>query len=44
MQDQKPFTYPAGPMVQSEALVVAKSLGNVQFKVSTGRMDSFKKR
>jgi hypothetical protein len=31
-------------MVQSEALTVAKSLGNDQFKASTGRLDSFKKR
>jgi hypothetical protein len=29
-----------GPMVQSEALAVAKSLGNDQFKVSTGWLDS----
>jgi hypothetical protein len=34
----------SGPMVQSEALAVAKSLGNDQFKVSTGLLESFKKR
>jgi hypothetical protein len=34
----------SGPMVQSEALAVTKSLGNDQFKVSTGWLDSFKKR
>jgi hypothetical protein len=34
----------SGPMVQSEALAVAKSLLNDQFKVSTGWLDSFKKR
>jgi hypothetical protein len=33
-----------GPMVQSEALAVAKSLGNDQFKACTGWLDSFKKR
>jgi hypothetical protein len=33
-----------GPMVQSEYLAIAKSLGNDQFKVSTGWLDSFKKR
>jgi hypothetical protein len=32
------------PMVQSEALTVAKSLGNGRFKASTGWLDSFKKR
>jgi hypothetical protein len=32
------------PMVQSEALAVVRSLGNDQFKVSTGRLDRFKKR
>jgi hypothetical protein len=31
-------------MVRSEALAIAKSLGNDQFKVSTGWLDSFKKR
>jgi hypothetical protein len=31
-------------MVQSEAFAVAKSLGNDQFKASTGWLDSFKKR
>jgi hypothetical protein len=31
-------------MVQSEVLAVAKSLGNDQFKESTERLDSFKKR
>jgi hypothetical protein len=31
-------------MVQSQALAVAKSLGNDQFKVSTGWLDSFKRR
>jgi hypothetical protein len=31
-------------MVQSEALTVAKSLKNDQFKASTGWLDSFKKR
>jgi hypothetical protein len=31
-------------MVQSEALAVAKSLVNEQFKASTGWLDSFKKR
>jgi hypothetical protein len=34
----------SGPMIQSEALAVAKSLGNDKFKVSTGWLDSFKKR
>jgi hypothetical protein len=34
----------SSPMAQSEALAVAKSLGNDQFKVSTGWLDSFKKR
>jgi hypothetical protein len=33
-----------GPTVQSGALAVAKSLENDQFKVSTGWLDSFKKR
>jgi hypothetical protein len=32
------------PMVQSETLAVAKSLGNDQFKASTEWLDSFKKR
>jgi hypothetical protein len=36
----KTFTY----LVQSEALAVAKSLGNDQCKASTGWLDSFKKR
>jgi hypothetical protein len=31
-------------MVQSEALAVFRSLGNDQFKVSAGWLDSFKKR
>jgi hypothetical protein len=31
-------------VVQSEALAVAKSLRNYQFKASTGWLDSFKKR
>jgi hypothetical protein len=34
----------SGPMVQSEALAVAKCLGNGQFKVYTGWLDSFEKR
>jgi hypothetical protein len=34
----------SGPMVQSEALAVSKSIGNYQFKVSTGWLDSFKRR
>jgi hypothetical protein len=34
----------SGPMVQSEALAVAKSLWNDQFKASTGWLDNFKKR
>jgi hypothetical protein len=34
----------SGPMVQSEALAVAKSLGNDQFKATSGLLDSFKKR
>jgi hypothetical protein len=34
----------SGPVVQSEALAVARSLANDQFKASTGRLDSFKKR
>jgi hypothetical protein len=34
----------SGPMVQSEALAVAKSLRNDQFKESTGWLDRFKKR
>jgi hypothetical protein len=34
----------SGPMVQSEALAVAKSFGNDQLKVSTGWLVSFKKR
>jgi hypothetical protein len=33
----------SGPVVQSEALAVARSLDD-QFKASTGRLDSFKKR
>jgi hypothetical protein len=33
-----------GPMVQSEALAATISFGNDQFKASTGRLDSFKKR
>jgi hypothetical protein len=33
-----------GPMVQSEALAVAKSLGNDQFKASTEWLYRFKKR
>jgi hypothetical protein len=31
-------------MIQSQALAVAKSLENDQFKASTGWLDSFKKR
>jgi hypothetical protein len=31
-------------VVHSEALAVAKSSGNFQFKASTGWLDSFKKR
>jgi hypothetical protein len=34
----------SGPMVESEALAVAKSFGYDQFKASTGWSDSFKKR
>ena len=34
----------SNPMLQSEALAVAKSLRNDQFKASTGWLDSFKKR
>jgi hypothetical protein len=34
----------SGPMVQSAALTVAKSLGNDQFKEITGWLDSFKNR
>jgi hypothetical protein len=34
----------SGPMVQSEALAVAKSLVNYQFRVYTGWLDSFKER
>lgn len=34
----------SGPMVQSEALKVAKELGNMEFKASTGWLDSFKAR
>jgi hypothetical protein len=34
----------SGPMVQSEALTVAKSVGNDQLKASTGQLDSFKKK
>jgi hypothetical protein len=33
----------SGPMVQSEALAVAKSLRNDQLKVSSGRWDGSKK-
>jgi hypothetical protein len=35
------YIWSSGP---SEALAVARSLGNDQFKASTGRSDSFKKR
>jgi hypothetical protein len=42
MQDQKNI-HISGPVVQSEALTVAKSLGNDQFKTSTECLDSFKK-
>jgi hypothetical protein len=38
MEDQKNI-HISGPMVQSEALAVAKSLGNDQGKVSAGRWD-----
>jgi hypothetical protein len=34
----------SGPMVQNEALAVPKSLGNDQFKASTGWLDHVKKR
>jgi hypothetical protein len=34
----------SGTMVQSEALAVARSLRNDQFKATTGWLDSFKKR
>jgi hypothetical protein len=34
----------SGPMVQSEALTVNKSLGNDQFEASAGWLDSSKKR
>jgi hypothetical protein len=33
----------SSPMVQSEALAIAKSLRNDQFKASAGWLDSFKK-
>jgi hypothetical protein len=36
--------YLSGLMVQSQALTAARSLGNDQFKASTGWLDSFKKR
>jgi hypothetical protein len=39
MQDKKTFTW-----FQTEALAVAKSLGNNQFKASAGWLDSFKNR
>jgi hypothetical protein len=42
MQDKN--IHISGPMVQSEALAVAKSLGNDQFKASTRWLYSFKKR
>jgi hypothetical protein len=32
----------SSPMVLNEALAVAKSLGNYQFRVTTGWLDSFK--
>jgi hypothetical protein len=32
----------SGPVVQSEALALTKSLGNGQFKASTRWLDSFK--
>jgi predicted DNA-binding protein YlxM (UPF0122 family) len=34
----------SGPMVQSEALTVANSLGNNQYKVSTGWLNNFKRK
>jgi hypothetical protein len=37
-------TFTSGPVVQSEALAVSRSLWNDQFKVSTGWLNSFKKR
>jgi hypothetical protein len=37
-------THISSPMVLSEALAVAKSLANDQFRVSTEWFDSFKKR
>jgi hypothetical protein len=43
-QEFKIKIHVSGPMVQSEALTVAKSLGNDQFKATTGWSDSFKKR
>jgi hypothetical protein len=42
MQDRKKI-HISSPMVQSEALAVAKSIGTDQFKVSTGWLDSFMK-
>jgi hypothetical protein len=44
MQNPRLKIHISGPMVQSEALAEAKSLGNDQFKASTGQLDRFKKK